>query len=152
VYQPDGILQSRFASGAPLNAPWGMALAPADFGAFSNDLLVGNFGDGTINAFDPATGAYLGSLGDSSGQAIAIGDLWGLAFGNGLFGQATNSLFFTAGSNGETAGSYGSISPPTGAVASSSSSGGSSSSSGSSSSGSSSSSSSSSGSGGIIVY
>jgi len=152
VYQPDGILQSRFASGAPLNAPWGMALAPADFGAFSNDLLVGNFGDGTINAFDPATGAYLGSLGDSSGQAIAIGDLWGLAFGNGLFGQATNSLFFTAGSNGETVGSYGSISPPTGAVASSSSSGGSSSSSGSSSSGSSSSSSSSSSSGGIIVY
>ena len=88
MYQPDGILQSRFASGAPLNAPWGMALAPADFGTFSNDLLVGNFGDGTINAFDPATGTYLGSLGDSSGQAIAIGDLWGLSFGNGLFGQA----------------------------------------------------------------
>jgi len=150
LYSPDGTLQSRFASGGPLNAPWGMALAPADFGTFSNDLLVGNFGDGTINAFDPATGTYLGSLGDSSGQAIAIGDLWGLSFGNGLFGQATNSLFFTAGSNGETAGTYGSISPPKGS-ANSSSSGGSSSSSSSSSGGGSSSSSSSS-SGGIIGY
>jgi uncharacterized protein (TIGR03118 family) len=92
-----------------LNAPWGIALAPADFGQFSNRLLVGNFGDGTIDAFDPATGAFLGQLRATNGQVLKIDDLWGLSFGNGLLGQPTSSLFFTSGPGGEQHGLFGRI-------------------------------------------
>jgi uncharacterized protein (TIGR03118 family) len=75
-----------------------MALAPASFGAFSNALLVGNFGDGHINAFNLTTGAVLGQLQDTGGaNSIVIPGLWGLAFGNGGPAGATNVLFFTAG-------------------------------------------------------
>ena len=74
-----------------------MAAAPADFGPFSNALLVANFGDGRINAFDPATGNYLGTLSRSNGAAITIDGLWGIAFGNGINAQPTNTLFFTGG-------------------------------------------------------
>ncbi len=112
VYDPAGKLQRRLVSGSPLDAPWGMMQAPAGFGQFSNALLVGNFGDGRINAFDLNSGALLGVLGDSSGKAIVIDGLWGLAFGNGLFGQPATSLFFTAGSNDEADGLYGRIDPP----------------------------------------
>lgn len=88
---------TRLISNGPLNSPWGMALAPADFGQFGNALLVGNFGDGLINAFDPVTGNFLGALTDNAGNAIMIDGLWGLAFGNGGGGGAANKLYFAAG-------------------------------------------------------
>ena len=82
----------------PLNSPWGLALAPSDFGQLSNDLLVGNFGDGVINAFDPTTGALLGQLDNAGGSPITIDGLWGLHFGSGSAnGGAADTLFFTAG-------------------------------------------------------
>jgi uncharacterized protein (TIGR03118 family) len=86
-----------------------MALAPADFGPFSNDLLVANFGDGTINAFDPTTGDFVGTLSKADGSPIVIGGLWGIAFGNGLNAQPTNTLFYAAGPADETQGVYGRI-------------------------------------------
>ncbi|HWY24778.1 MAG TPA: TIGR03118 family protein, partial [Nevskia sp.] len=109
VYDADGHLLKRLVSGGRLNAPWGMALAPADFGQFSNTLLVGNFGDGTINAFDPASGAFLGKVSDASGKAIAYPGLWGIVFGNDIQQQPHNTLFFAAGINGEADGLYGRI-------------------------------------------
>ena len=87
-----------------------MALAPANFGKFSNDVLVGNFGDGRINAFDP-TGAFLDQLREGNGNAITINGLWGLAFGNGGLAGNTNTLFFAAGFNDEADGLFGSIVP-----------------------------------------
>ncbi len=86
-----------------------MAIAPGDFGTFSNALLVGNFGDGTIHAFDPATGNHLGTLAKKNGTPISIEGLWGIAFGNGLNGQPTNTLFFSAGPGDEAHGVYGRI-------------------------------------------
>jgi uncharacterized protein (TIGR03118 family) len=82
----------------PLNLPWGMAIAPADFGGFSNALLVGNVQDGRINAFDPNTGAFLGALSDIYGNPIEIPGLWGIKFGGGAPNNGnTNELFLTAG-------------------------------------------------------
>jgi uncharacterized protein (TIGR03118 family) len=107
VFNTAGQFVRRFAAGGTLNAPWGMALAPANFAAFSNDILVGNFGDGKISAFDPATGAFKGQLSDSSGHAISIDGLWGLAFGNGRAGTLKNGLYFTAGVEHEAGGLYG---------------------------------------------
>jgi uncharacterized protein (TIGR03118 family) len=107
VFNTDGKLARRFAAGRALNAPWGMAVAPSDFGKFSDELLIGNFGDGKINAFDPATGAFLGQLDDTSGEPIVIDGLWGLAFGNGKAGNRTNGLYFSAGVNNESGGLYG---------------------------------------------
>ncbi len=110
VFDTAGTLTARLiAPGGKLDAPWGLVLAPANFGTFSNDLLVGNFGDGRINAFDPATGAWLGALGDGNGMPIAVAGLWGIAFGNGINGQPTNTLFFAAGPNDEQDGVYGRI-------------------------------------------
>ncbi|MGE5088337.1 MAG: TIGR03118 family protein, partial [Candidatus Levyibacteriota bacterium] len=84
VYDPNGALIERVASRGKLNAPWGIALAPAGFGEFRNTLLIGNFGDGHINAFDPATGESYGQLRGTNGKPIAIDGLWGMAFGNGF--------------------------------------------------------------------
>ena len=110
VFDAAGNLVKRLIPvGGKLNAPWGIAMAPANFGPFSNDLLVGNFGDGTINAFDPATGAFLGTLSDGNGTPLVIDGLWGLAFGNGLNSQPTNTLFYAAGPAGGTNGVYGRI-------------------------------------------
>ncbi len=109
VYRTDGTLVTRFASGGALNAPWGIARAPSDFGPFSGDLLVGNTGDGHINAFDPHTGAFLGTLTDANGNTIAIPHLWGLTFGNGHLAGATDTLFFSAGVNDENDGLFGAI-------------------------------------------
>ena len=103
------MLIERVASRGRLNAPWGIALAPAGFGEFRNTLLIGNFGDGHINAFDNATGESYGQLKGVDGKPIAIDGLWGLAFGNGFAGQSVNTLFFTAGSNGEADGLYGTL-------------------------------------------
>jgi uncharacterized protein (TIGR03118 family) len=78
MYDLNGLLLGRVVSGGPLNSPWGMVLAPASFGAFGGALLVGNFGDGAINAFDAVLGTYLGSLQDGTGNTIHISGLWGL--------------------------------------------------------------------------
>lgn len=112
--------------GGALNAPWGVALAPADFGAFSGTLLIGNFGDGKVNAYDPQSGAFKGTLATPAGQPIAIDGLWGIGFGNDAASQPHNTLFYAAGPNGETDGSYGRIDTRT-TTGGSSSSGGSSS-------------------------
>jgi uncharacterized protein (TIGR03118 family) len=109
VFDPNGALLDRVASRGRLNAPWGLALAPAGFGAFSNTLLIGNFGDGRINAFDHGTGQFVGQLRGADGHAIEIDGLWGMAFGNGFAGQPVNTLFFTAGSGDEAHGLYGRI-------------------------------------------
>ena len=109
VFDTDGNFIKRLVTRAPLNSPWGMALAPSNFGQFSNDLLVGNFGNGRINAFDPNTGAPLGQLTKQSGTAIIIDDLWGLAFGNGTLAGQKNQLFFTAGIGDEQHGLFGFI-------------------------------------------
>jgi uncharacterized protein (TIGR03118 family) len=92
-----------------LNAPWGMALAPAGFGSFGGDLLVGNFGDGAINAFNPTTFAYAGSLSTAAGTPIANPGLWEIFFGQGGTVGDTNTLYFAAGINNEADGLFGSI-------------------------------------------
>jgi uncharacterized protein (TIGR03118 family) len=99
----------RVASRGKLNAPWALALAPADFGRFSNALLVGNFGDGRISAFDSRDGHFIGQLRGADGRRLAVPGLWGMAFGNGLVGQPTDTLFFASGPNDEADGLYGRI-------------------------------------------
>ncbi len=94
-FNSDGVLQMRLVTHGPLSSPWGMALAPSNFGAFSNDLLVGNNGNGMINAFNPHTGALVGTMKDAQGNPIVINDLWALKFGNGGTAGPTNTLFFT---------------------------------------------------------
>lgn len=115
VFDTKGNLLQRLVSNGPLNSPWGMALAPSGFGVFSGDLLIGNFGDGAINAFDPASGTFLGTVMNSSGSAITNEGLWGLAFGNGANGFSKNTLYFTAGIPGggavEDHGLFGAIAP-----------------------------------------
>ncbi len=105
VYDLNGLLLQRLVSGGPLNSPWGMAIAPAGFGDFGGALLVGNFGDGAINAFDPVSGKFLGALEDGTGAPIHIQGLWGLTFGNGSRANAAaapsggdaSTLYFAAG-------------------------------------------------------
>jgi len=109
VFDPSGKLIKRVASQGALNAPWGMVVAPAGFGKFSGRLLIGNFGDGTINAYDLATGEAVGTLTGTNQQPIRIQGLWGLAFGNGFANQSVNSLFFAAGPGDEQHGLYGRI-------------------------------------------
>lgn len=101
VFDPEGHLIKRLISQGELNSPWGMALAPAGFGKFSGRLLVGNFGDGTIHAYDLATGKFAGTLEDSGQHPIQIDGLWGLAFGNGFDNQPVDTLFFAAGPGNE---------------------------------------------------
>src|SRR5439155_1707356 len=113
VYDTSGHFLQRLVTGGVLNAPWGLALAPANFGTFSNDLLVGNFGDGRVNAFDPTTGAYRGTMTDANGQQLRIDGLWGLAFGNGVAAGDKNVLFFTAGPGDESHGEFGSLAATT---------------------------------------
>jgi uncharacterized protein (TIGR03118 family) len=112
-FDNNGNFIARVASQSVLNAPWGMALAPAGFGSFGGDLLIGNFGDGVINAFDPKTFALIGSLNTSAGTPIANIGLWEIFFGQNS-GQTTtlgdpNTLYFAAGINGEKGGLFGSI-------------------------------------------
>jgi uncharacterized protein (TIGR03118 family) len=96
-------------TGGALNAPWGLALAPADFGTLSNTLLVGNFGDGRINGYDPASGQFIGTVQDLTGEAFAEPGLWGVAFGNDAANQPHNTLFFAAGIGNQADGEYGRI-------------------------------------------
>jgi uncharacterized protein (TIGR03118 family) len=108
VFDTAGHLIRRLISQGALNAPWGLALAPRHFGAFSGDLLVGNFGDGAINAYDPRTGAFDGTLMNKDGNQIKINGLWALRFGNGVIGTP-QSLLFTAGIGDEDHGLFGEI-------------------------------------------
>ncbi len=109
VFDTNGNLLRRLIAHGSLNSPWGLALAPANFGQFSNDLLVGNFGDGHINVFDPNTGAALGSLQIGGVIPIQIDGLWSLQFGNDAAAGPSNELFFTAGIDGEAHGLFGDI-------------------------------------------
>ncbi len=108
VFSTNGVLLRRFASNGALNSPWGLALAPSSFGNFHNDVLVGNFGDGRINAF-AADGSFRGQLKSETNAPIQIDGLWGLRFGNGALGASTNTLYFAAGINDEQDGLFGSI-------------------------------------------
>ena len=110
VYDTSGTLLRRFASRGALNAPWGIAPAPQGFGAASGALLIGNFGDGRINAYDPVSGRFLGALRGDHGRPIAIDGLWALEFGNGVIGT-TQSLLFTAGPVEESHGLFGELTP-----------------------------------------
>jgi uncharacterized protein (TIGR03118 family) len=113
VFDFNGNMLQRLVSDGNLNSPWGLVVAPSTFGKFGGDLLVGNFGNGWINAYDATTGAFRGSLNDTNGSPLAIQGLWGLSFGNGSFSQGVNTLFFTAGiagsGNVEDHGLYGSL-------------------------------------------
>jgi uncharacterized protein (TIGR03118 family) len=109
VFNTNGQFLQRFASKGKLNSPWGLTLTPDDFGPFSNDLLVGNFGDGHINIFNPQTGAPLGQLPDQAGDPITINGLWGIAFGNGGLAGERDELFFASGLNDEADGLFGKI-------------------------------------------
>jgi uncharacterized protein (TIGR03118 family) len=109
VYDLNGALQRRLTGGPPLNAPWGIAVAPTTFGTLGGSLLVGNFGNGTITAFDAATGGFRGVLSDAFGAPIVNDGLWEITFGNGTSGNA-NTLYFAAGIADETHGLFGSIS------------------------------------------
>lgn len=112
VYDVNGRLVERFASQGALDSPWGLALAPASFGPFGGALLVGNNGDGHINAYNARSGAFLGELTNDRGTPLTIGDLWGLTFGNGHVGGDSQTLFFTAGVAHETHGLFGAIQAP----------------------------------------
>ena len=110
VFDLDGnLLTHLIPVGGALNAPWGIALAPTGFGKFANMLLVGNFGDGRINVYDPATGASAGVLGNNDGTPIVVPGLWALQFGNDLHSQPGTTLFYTAGPGAEAHGLYGRI-------------------------------------------
>jgi len=111
VYDLNGNLLMRFASHKELNSPWGVALAPAGFGQFGGELLIGNFGDGGINAFDPSNGNSLGPVRGPQGKPVVIDGLWALQFGNGFAGGDKGTLYFTAGPNGESDGLFGSLAP-----------------------------------------
>jgi uncharacterized protein (TIGR03118 family) len=108
-YNEDGTLVREFSDGGMLDAPWGVAIAPAGFGTFGGDLLVANFGDGTISAFDLATGAFVDDLRDGQGNEISIDGIWGLTFGNGVSLGDADALYFTAGPNGEEDGLFGRV-------------------------------------------
>ena len=110
-FDVNGNLIRRFATRGTLNAPWGVVRAPAGFGAFGGDLLVGNFGDGRINAFNPTTGVFHGQLHKNKPKAIEIEGLWALVFGNGGNAGDPHKLYFTAGIKDESHGLFGQISP-----------------------------------------
>jgi uncharacterized protein (TIGR03118 family) len=108
AFDTSGHLLKRLVSRGRLNAPWGLALAPRGFGSFGGDLLVGNFGDGAIDAYDSQTGAFKGQLKNADGNPIQIDGLWALRFGNGTFGTP-GGLIFTAGIAHEAHGLLGEI-------------------------------------------
>jgi len=121
IFSPAGTLLQRLGGGGfqpEFNSPWGIVMAPSDFGRFSNDLLIGNFGDSRVSAFDPKTGAFLGQLSDAQGHPLVLTGgfqgtdtkgLWGMAFGNGDGSGPGNTLFFASGINDEADGLFGSL-------------------------------------------
>ena len=115
-FDENGNLLVQAIMGGNLDAPWGMALAPAGFGTFGGDLLVGNFGDGVINAYDPVSFALKGQITDATGAPIANSGLWEIVFGAGRTTTGTpvtagdpNTLYFAAGINNEKGGLFGAI-------------------------------------------
>jgi uncharacterized protein (TIGR03118 family) len=112
VFDTSGHLLRRLIAHGHLNAPWGMAIAPDDFGKFGGDLLVGNFGDGRIHAYNAQTGQFEGTLRDANRDPIVIDGLWALMFGNGT-SAGTAALLFTAGIQDEQHGLYGTITSTT---------------------------------------
>jgi uncharacterized protein (TIGR03118 family) len=111
VFSARGKLRQRLQHGDWLNSPWGITLAPADFGEFSHAVLVGNFGGSTIAAFNPVTGRFLGNMRNPDGGVLKIDGLWALSFGNGDKAGPANTLFFTAGPNHEMDGLFGTLTP-----------------------------------------
>jgi uncharacterized protein (TIGR03118 family) len=109
VFSTEGKLLERLIRRGRLNSPWGLTVAPQNFGEFSGDLLVGNFGDGRINAYDGRSGEFKGTLRKPNGTPIEIEGLWGIAFGNGQTAGPKNTLFFAAGINGEADGLFGTL-------------------------------------------
>jgi uncharacterized protein (TIGR03118 family) len=112
IFDFSGNLISQLASGGPLNAPWGVAIAPTGFGSLAGDVLIGNFGDGTINIFSPngtSLATSKGALTASNGQPLTFPGLWALAFGNGDPDKPISTLFYTAGFASQTDGVFGSI-------------------------------------------
>ncbi|MDX6695540.1 MAG: hypothetical protein QOF02_3143 [Blastocatellia bacterium] len=110
-FNANGVRDLTFGiNNGPLDAPWGVTIAPASFGSFGNALLVGNFSDeGHVNAFNALTGAFLGTLNDESGNPISIDELWALTFGNGGSGGDSSTLYFSAGIGEEGHGLFGSL-------------------------------------------
>ena len=110
VFDANGVLVKHLIPvGGSLNAPWGLAAAPADFGTLAGAILVGNLGDGKINGYDPSSGQLIGTVQDSTGAPFAEPGLLGIAFGNGAANQPRSTLFFAAGVNNQANGSYGRI-------------------------------------------
>jgi uncharacterized protein (TIGR03118 family) len=115
VFDADGNLLQHFAQHGHLDSPWGVAVAPASFGQFANDILIGNFGNGRINAYDPTTGHWLGTVSGPDGKPLVNDGLWSLTFsgpsGMTAAGAPPDTLYFTAGLNDEADGLFGTISP-----------------------------------------
>jgi len=111
VFSPNGALLQRLVSEGRLNSPWAVTLAPATFGAFGGDILVGSFGDGHINAYDRSTGNFEGQLRNAAGDPLTIPDLWGLRFPAGSLNAVPGALYFTAGINDEHDGLFGNLVP-----------------------------------------
>lgn len=111
TFLPDGSVPQRFAQHGQLNAPWGIVLTPNGFGELGGALWIGNFGDGHINAYDPMTGAFVNKVSAPDGRVIVIDRLWSIRFGNGGNGGSVNTLYFTAGPNGERDGLFGGLDP-----------------------------------------
>jgi len=110
VFNVDGAFERRLIdNGGALNSPWGLEMAPSSFGQFAGDLLVGNFGDGKINIYNPTTGAWIDTLNGPNGDPLVIDGLWALTIGNGGSGGSLNALYFTAGPNGEGDGLFGTL-------------------------------------------
>jgi uncharacterized protein (TIGR03118 family) len=109
VFNLDGTGEHRLISNGLLDSPWGMAIAPSSFGSFAGDLLVGNFGNGEINAYNATTGTFIGTLDGADGNPLVIDGLWALTIGNGAAGGSLNTLYFTAGPDGESHGLFGSL-------------------------------------------
>jgi uncharacterized protein (TIGR03118 family) len=109
VFDTQGNFLGRVATAGTLDSPWGLAIAPLSFGQFASDLLVGNFGDGHINAFDLLTDTFVGQLLALNGTELTIDGLWALTVGNGFNAGSSNKLYFSAGPDGETNGLFGVI-------------------------------------------
>ena len=117
VFDLQGNFLGRVASQGTLNSPWGLAIAPSSFGEFAGDLLVGNFGDGRINAFDLSSNSFVGQLSGTDGTPLTIDGLWGLTVGNDSGAGSSQALYFTAGPDGESHGLFGVIRPAVGSTA-----------------------------------
>jgi uncharacterized protein (TIGR03118 family) len=111
VFSPSGRLLKRLEHGDWLSAPWGVTLAPSDFGTFSHFLLVGQFGSGEIAAYNPTTGRFAGLVRNPAGDVLSISGLWALGFGNGNNAGPATTLFFTAGIEDEAHGLFGTLTP-----------------------------------------